>query len=204
MASAKARGQGISRMLCRSRGLQNNTRARAGLRPWPWASLPPYGSWAFSCWLYQNLANPYPSRSRRYCSFPGLLSLSLASFACCPCFCHCTPSLFYHCQNILLKCKSDHVTLLNTFSVFHSFRKIKWSHGFSESATCCLSRSCTVNSLDSLAFPPSHSHPDAEGFLLFLGHTYAPRVSSHPRTFAPAHLRSAYRALLSDLLKVLT
>ena len=124
LASAKVRGQGISRMLCRSRGLHHKMSARAGLRPWPWASLPPYGSWAFSCWRYQNLANPYLSRSRRYCSLPGWLSLSLAWFACCPSFCHCTPSLFYHCQNILLKCKSDHVSLLKCDSVFHSFRKI--------------------------------------------------------------------------------
>ena len=60
-----------------------------------------------------------------------------------------------------------------------------------------------VNSLDLLALPPSHS-PDAEGFVPFLGHTYAPRASSHPRTFAPARCHSAYKALLSDRLKVLT
>lgn len=95
---------------------------------------------------------------------------------------------------------------LNTFNVFHSFREIKWSHGFSESATCCLSLSCTINSLVSLsiALPPAHSGPDAEGFMLFLGPTDAPRASSHPRTFAPACCLSVYEALLSDLLKALT
>ena len=56
----------------------------------------------------------------------------------------------------------------------------------------------------SIALPPAHSGPDAEGFVLFLGPTDAPRASSHSRTFAPACCLSAYEALLSDLLKALT
>lgn len=137
-----------------------------------------------------------PSQDCCHCLLLGLLGVPVSAIA---------PVSVLHFQDVLLECKADHVMLLNTFSVFHSFRKTKWSHGFSESATC-LSLSCTINSLVSLsiALPPAHSGPDAEGFMLFLGHTDAPRASSHPRTFAPACCPSVYEALLSDLLKALT